>query len=265
MAGAPVSWCRAAHKSLARGHRSVHLFTGVQCAGSVLDRGLTAQRDGEGRWWLEGEAGCSREGSLCQGWAWQRHSPSSVDGAGSDRTTCRTGSGPFHHPRILMPASPPSPACCGQGPQCWWAMLVPTAVLVGDAGAHGPAAWLTPRCRCLTAFLPCPLQRRNREQRRAGAPAAHQRSAQAEGETPASPWSRLEPPARRRSPWPRGQVQRVPPVPRPQQSLQQVTRSLPRAFPSRPALLSPCAALTAHGMPWGSQPTLPLLGHPGTR
>lgn len=104
-----------------------------------------------------------------------------------------------------------------------------------------PRALAGSRRRPLTAFLPCPLQRRSREQRRAGALAAHRRRARAEGETPASPWS-----------------QRDPPLP------QQVTRSLLRAFLGRPAPSPPHSAPTARGTPWGGRPTLPALGHLGT-
>lgn len=124
-----------------------------------------------------------------------------------------------------------------------------------------PRGLAGPRRRCLTAFPPCPLQRRKREQRRAGTPAGRRQRARAEGETPASPRSRMEPPARRRSPWPRGWAQRDPPVPRPRQ---QVTRSLPRGFPGRPAPSPLHIAPTARGRPWGGQPTLPAPGHRGT-
>lgn len=90
------------------------------------------------------------------------------------------------------------------------------------------------RLGSLTAFLPCPLQRRSGERRRAGAPAA-------EGEPPASPWSPREPP-----------------VP------QQVTRNLLSPFLGRPAPSPPHRAQAARGTLWGGRATLPALGHPGT-
>lgn len=54
MEGAPTatalgSWCRAPHKTPARGHPSVPSSAGVQHAGSVPDRDLAARRVGAGR------------------------------------------------------------------------------------------------------------------------------------------------------------------------------------------------------------------------
>lgn len=139
-----------------------------------------------------------------------------------------------------------------------------SAVLVGNAGACGPEIWLAPRCRCLTAFVPCPLQRRNREQRWAGTLAAYRQRAWTEGKTAASLWSQMKLPARRFSPWPHGWAQRNSPVPHPRWGPQKVTWSLLRGFPGHPVPPPPHATPTARGMPWGGQPTLPALGHLGT-
>lgn len=130
------------------------------------------------------------------------------------------------------------------------------AVPAGGAGARS-LSWLL-RARLLTAFLPCPLQRRKRERRWAGTLAA-------EGRTPGSPRSRMEPLAHRSTPRPHGQARRDPPVPRPQWELQQVTRTPPReASLCHPTLAPPPVPPTPRGKPWGSQPQVPAPGHLGT-
>lgn len=177
----------------------------------VLQQGLAAAGAAGGSWQLEGREARSSAAGLSAAPSAAKPGPGSA-APGAPRGRCHTGSGPLPSPRT---------ASCEQDRRCW---RLP----------RGPPA-------PLTAFLPCPLQRRRGERRRAGALAAHRRRARAEGETPASPRSQRDPPLR-----------------------QQVTRSLPRAFLVRPAPRPPRSAQTARGTPRGGRPTLPALGHLGT-
>lgn len=185
----------------------------VQHAGSVLDQGLAAQGTGEVSWQLEGhEVRCSSEGL--------RMAP----------TTGKLGLG-------LAVAGPElSQLCRFRGDSVTRAQghfHLPAHLCVSKTGSTGRRCWCPQprglagsRRRPLTAFLPCPLQRRNREQLRAEALAAHRRRARAEGKTPASPRS-----------------QRDLPLP------QQVTRSLLRAFLGRPTPSPSHSVPTVRGTP----------------
>lgn len=201
---------------------------GVQHTGSVLDQGLAARETGEESWQLEGhEARCSAEG-LSMAPTTGKPGLGLAMARSELRQPCRfrgvsatQARGHFHLPAHLCASKIGS-----TGRHCWCPQ---------PRGLAG--SWRRP----LTAFLPCPLQRRIREQRRAEVLAAHRRRALVEGKTPASPWS-----------------QRDLPLP------QQVTRSLMRAFLGRPAPSPPHSAPIVRGKPWGGRPSLPALGHLGT-